>query len=150
MVRSTWHLDEDALRRILRRRREVMAAYLYGSWAAGRPHRESDVDVAVLLRQRRGVAVPIPPTYEVDLAGEIGVALRHHLVEVVLLNHASPLLAWQVIRHGRRLFARPSRTVAQHERRIRQRYLDTEHLRAIQDRYLDRIIRKGFSRAVGR
>jgi len=36
------------------------------------------------------------------------------------------------------------------ELRTRQRYLDTVSLRAIQDHYLDRIIRRGFSKALAR
>jgi predicted nucleotidyltransferase len=40
---------EDRIRACLPTRREVVAAYLFGSHASGRAHRESDVDVGVLL-----------------------------------------------------------------------------------------------------
>jgi len=115
----------------------------------GRPNRHSDVDVGVFVdpkrfRRRRR----LPATYEVDLALEIGAATRLPRIEVVVLNSASPLLAWEAVRRGRRVFERSRRTLIAHEIRVRQRYLDTAPLRAIQDRYLDEIVRRGFSKAV--
>jgi len=128
-----------------------MAAYLYGSYASGRPNRQSDVDVAVLLRERGGqLARPLSATYEVDLANELGAALGHGRVEVVLLNDAPPLLAWEAVRRGHRLASRNTHVVRRFELRTHQRYLDTAHLRAIQDSYLHRIVAHGFSKAVGR
>jgi predicted nucleotidyltransferase len=142
-------LELRAAQRVLRGHAEIIAAYVYGSYALGRPRPHSDVDVAVLLRERGGRPVcGLPPTYEVDLSNELGRALGHPRVEVIVLNGAAPLLAREVLR-GRRFYVRAPRTVARQELRIRQRYLDTAHLRAIQDHYLDAIIRRGFSKAVG-
>jgi predicted nucleotidyltransferase len=142
-------LDLRAAGRVLRGHTEIIAGYLYGSYALGRPRSHSDVDVAILLRERGGQPVRVlPPTYEVDLGNELGSALGHHRVEVVVLNSAAPLLAREVLR-GRRFYARAPRTVMRYELHIRQRYLDTAHLRTIQDHYLDAIIRRGFSRSVG-
>jgi hypothetical protein len=95
------------------------------------------------LRRRR-----LPATYEIDLALEIATITRIPKVEVVVLNSASPLLAWEAVRHGRRVFERRRTAVIAHEMRARQRYLDTAVLRAIQDRYLDDIVRRGFSKAL--
>jgi hypothetical protein len=66
----------------------------------------------------------------------------------VVLNRASPLLAWEAVRRGRRVFECGRRAVIAHEAAVRRRYLDTAPLRAIQDRYLDEIVRRGFSKAV--
>jgi len=143
-------LKAAALRRVLQRHPEIVAAYLYGSYAAGHPNRQSDVDIAVVLRERRRRRAQPEATYEVDLANELGAAIHHERVEVVVLNDAPPLLAWEAVRRGRRLLARTPGTVRRFELRTRQRYLDTAHLRAIQDHYLQAIIAKGFSKAVGR
>ncbi len=151
MPRVRAKLDVAALRRVLQRRPEIVAAYLYGSYATGRPNRQSDVDIAVVLREQRGRLAAAPgATYEVDLGNELGAAVGHDRVEVVILNEAPPLLAWEAVRHGYRLLARAPRTVCRFELRTRQRYLDTAHLRAIQDHYLQAIVAKGFSKAVGR
>ena len=134
----------------MRARPEILAAYLYGSHAKGRAGTQSDVDIAVLLEERRGrVATTLAPTYEADLANALGAALRRSPVEVVVLNISPPLLAREVLRGGR-FFARAPRMVARYEYRLRQRFLDTAHLRIIQDHYLDGIIRRGFSKAVTR
>jgi predicted nucleotidyltransferase len=149
MPRGGSQLNLAALRRVLQGRREIVAAYLYGSNVTGRPNRHSDVDIGVVLRERRGhLAVAPGTTYEVDLANALGAAIGHDAVEVVILNEAPPLLAWEAVRHGERLFARAPRTVCRFELRTRQRYLDTVHLRAIQDHYLEAIVARGFSKAV--
>ena len=88
-------------------------------------------------------------TYEVDLANKLGAAIGHDRVEVVVLNRAPSLLAFEAVRRGHRLFARAPRSVRRFELRTHERYLDTAHLRQIQDHYLQEIVDKGFSRAVG-
>jgi predicted nucleotidyltransferase len=151
MLRVRPRLNVAALRRVIQRHPEILAAYLYGSYATGRPNRQSDVDIAVVLREQRGRLATEPnAAYEVDLANELGTAIGHARVEVVILNDAPPLLAWEAVRRGRRIFARDVHAVRRFELRTRQRYLDTAHLRAIQDHYLQRIVDQGFSRAVGR
>jgi len=150
MPRKHPQLNVAGLQRVLQRRPEIVAAYLYGSYAVGRPNRHSDVDIAVVLREQRGRLAAEPgATYEVDLANELGAAIGHDRVEVVVLNDAPSLLAFEAIRRGHRLIARPPRTVRRFELRTRQRYLDTAHLRRIQDHYLRNIVDKGFSKAVG-
>jgi len=151
MQRIAPPLNVAALRRVLQRRREISAAYLYGSYATGRPNPHSDVDIAVVLRERCGRRATRPgPTYEVDLGNALGAAIGHDRVEVVVLNDAPPLLAWEAVRRGRRIYARDGDAVRRFELRVRQRYLDTAHLRAIQDQHLRSIVARGFSKAVGR
>lgn len=82
----------------------VVSAYLFGSQAGGRAHRESDVDVGVLFdydalpsradRSRRAVA----------LGAELVGALHRNEVDVVALNDAPPELAAAVVRAGHRVY----------------------------------------------
>lgn len=85
-------------------RREIQAAYVFGSTATGRARRDSDVDVAVLL------ARPVRPdrglTYRLKLIADLGSALRRSDVDVVILNDAPPLLAHRVLSHGKLVFER--------------------------------------------
>jgi predicted nucleotidyltransferase len=149
MASRTIELDLRRAARVVKSHPEILAAYLYGSHAKGHAGPQSDVDVAVLLRERRGRMRRIPATYEADLANAISAAVGRSVVEVIVLNTASPLLAREVLR-GHRFFTRERDAVMAYEYRIRQRYIDTAHLRAIQDRCLDAVIRRGFSKAVGR
>jgi len=79
----------------------VVAAYLFGSHAAGRAHRESDVDVGVLFDWDA-----LPTTRErfdagVRLASWLMAELRHPRVDLVVLNDAPPVLARHVTVDGR-------------------------------------------------
>lgn len=82
----------------------VVSAYLFGSYAGGRSHRESDVDVGVLLmrdafptaRDRFGERVRLAA----DLIGE----LNRNEVDVVILNDAPPLFARHIVTTGERVF----------------------------------------------
>lgn len=82
----------------------VVLVILFGSHAAGRAHRESDVDVGVLLdwsafpghRERFDERVRLSSW----LAGE----LRTRDVDVVVLNDAPPLLGRHVATQGIRVF----------------------------------------------
>lgn len=86
------------------RPRGVVAAYLFGSHARGVPHRESDVDVAVLFdfaavrdrdeRGRRAVA----------LTSDVIAVTHCNDVDVVVLNDAPAELAAAVVSHGERLY----------------------------------------------
>ena len=72
---------------------EVQAAILFGSYAQGRAHAESDVDVAILLDRDR-----LPGGGDRAACAErLGVALiealHYNRVDVVVLNDAPPELA---------------------------------------------------------
>src|SRR5688572_27750873 len=82
----------------------VISAYLFGSHAEGRAHRESDVDVGVLLDRT------IFPTREqradlrIDLTSALVGALHFNDVQVVLLNDAPPELGRHVVTRGVRVW----------------------------------------------
>ena len=82
----------------------VVSVYLFGSQAGGRAHRESDVDVGVLLdfaiypdREHRFEA-------RLRVSGEVGRALARNDVDLVVLNDTPPHLARAVVTKGLRLF----------------------------------------------
>jgi uncharacterized protein len=81
---------------------EVISAFLFGSHAEGRAHRESDVDVAVLLvpglDQRQRFEIRLRLTSEL-------IALLHcNEVDVVVLNDAPPLFARRIVLDGQPIF----------------------------------------------
>lgn len=76
----------------------VVAAYLYGSYAEGRAHRESDLDVGVVLDARLSPAERFE--LRVRLIGEVIGALHFNEVDLIVLNDALPLLAARVVREG--------------------------------------------------
>ena len=80
----------------------VASAYLFGSVAEGRAHRESDVDVGVLLNRNVHPTAPVRFDARLRLIGELSAALGRE-VDVVVLNDAPPQFARRVVTTGDRL-----------------------------------------------
>ena len=124
----------QAVRRSVSRQRDVSAAYVFGSVAAGRARPDSDLDVAVLLdpRVRHGDAL----TRRLQLMADLGAALGRSDVDVVILNDAPLLLAHRVLSRGRLVFARSAAARVRFQVRTAARYLDfvpvlEAHVRAL-------------------
>jgi predicted nucleotidyltransferase len=99
------------------------ALFVFGSEAAGGTHRESDLDVAALLRRR-----PEPLELIDAQTGLEGITGRE--VDVVDLGAASPILARQVLRSGRCVFGSSSPALARFEAILPGRYEDLKRVRA--------------------
>jgi predicted nucleotidyltransferase len=82
----------------------LVSAYLYGSHAEGRIHRDSDVDVGVLLP--RGTATTPRERFElrVRLSSWLVAKLQRNAVDLVILNDVPPQLARRIVTRGRRVF----------------------------------------------
>jgi predicted nucleotidyltransferase len=84
-------------------REGVVSAYLFGSHAEGRDHRESDVDVGVLLDRK---ALPgRRDRFEAGLrlSSLLQSALASPGIDLVVLNDAPPGIGRHVVSRGRRL-----------------------------------------------
>lgn len=110
------------LRALLEPREEILEAYLFGSAATGSAQAHSDVDVAVYLREPRPPASPFG--YVADLTTALMRGLRVNRVDVVVLNHAPPLLYHRVLRDGVRILARDLRATTVREGQALSRYCD--------------------------
>lgn len=82
----------------------VASAYLFGSHARGTAHRESDVDVAVLLDYEVFSARGARAREALRLCTELVAVTHSNQVDVVVLNDAPPELAAGVVSRGRRLY----------------------------------------------
>jgi predicted nucleotidyltransferase len=82
----------------------LVSAYLYGSHAEGRAHRESDVDVGILLPYQPPTSPQERFETRVELASRLIGALHRNAVDVTILNDAPPLLARRIVTTGRRVF----------------------------------------------
>lgn len=122
-------------------RSEVRVAYLFGSQARGMPGPMSDTDIAVLLDSEIG-----RKDYgrlKVELLTELTLILGTDRVDLVILNQASPVLAFEVVREGRVIYApRPEALAGFRTKAIRD-FLATQHLRNIFDGYLYQRARSG-------
>jgi len=107
---------------VLSARPEILEAYLFGSRARGAGQAHSDIDIAVFVDGGR--VGPGPFGYRSELTSFLMSALGTNAVDVVVLNHAPPLLYHRVLRDGMRLFARDLRATTVREGRALSRHCD--------------------------
>jgi uncharacterized protein len=111
------------------RHQNVVAAWVFGSRARGAERPSSDLDVAVLLA----------PGAEREVLSRLSGALSRDLgteVDLVDLAKSTPVLGFEVVTGGHRVFARDALAADEAEERCLRAYLDTEHMRRVQHHYL--------------
>jgi predicted nucleotidyltransferase len=94
---------EDQLAAALRAWPGIVSAYLFGSFAEGRPHAESDVDVGVLLDRAEYPASAERFEARIRLASRLEHDLAPRQPDVVILNDAPPPLAARIVSTGLRI-----------------------------------------------
>lgn len=125
----------------------VVSAYLFGSHAEARAHRESDVDVAALLDRRIFGTSRERFEERLRLISRVGSALGGKDVDLVILNDAPPEFGARIVTTGLRVFCsdgeaenafvravRLSAAALASEQRERELLRQLSHLRAIRTR----------------
>jgi len=97
-------LEADLQRFFEGHRDDVISAYLFGSHARDRSHRESDIDIGVLLNRASAPTPAIRFERRLRLTGDLMAVSRRPAVDVVILNDAPPQFARSVLVNGRRVF----------------------------------------------
>jgi predicted nucleotidyltransferase len=145
MVAVDFASVERAVARCVSGRREIQAAYVFGSVAAGRARVDSDVDVAVLIDRHVQPAQMLK--YRLKLMGDLGSALRRSDVEAVILNEAPLLLAHRILSKGKLVFERSASARVEFQVRIAGRYMDLVPMFETYIHYLKKSVRE--DRVVG-
>jgi predicted nucleotidyltransferase len=135
----------ERLRAVLGVRTEILDAYLFGSVARGEARAHSDVDLAVFVEpaflDRPGLG------YQAELGADLQQALGRPDVDIVVLNHASPLLYHRVLRDGTRVLARDLAATTTREGMALSRYCDyVPVLRTIEALHAARVASGQFGR----
>jgi predicted nucleotidyltransferase len=102
----------------------VATCYVFGSFLSPSFGRESDVDLALLFFSH---SVPRPLDI-FDLKHRFSLALGRD-VDIVVLNTASPIIAMQVLRKGRKLLERDARLTERFFVRTVNMYSDLKRVR---------------------
>lgn len=119
-------IEEQTLERhiasLLKSRQEVLEAYLFGSHARGVAQSHSNIDVAVYIDE----------AYEdksvfglrAELTTLLMAGLRDNGVDLLILNHAPPVLYYHVLRDGLRVISRDLAATTTREGRAVSQYCD--------------------------
>lgn len=127
----------SSLQRFAEPKVQILTIYLFGSvltrTLAG------DVDVAILVDQDAIEESHYPLGFHAFLKDELSSALRCDNVDLLLLNGASPIIAMQVLRKGKKIFERDPRKTNEFFVRTVNRYSDLKLVR----REIERMITSG-------
>ncbi len=104
----------------------VVSAYLFGSRAEGRAHRDSDLDLAVLLARGRVPGGRELFEVRLSLAAALAAELHEDAFDLVLLQEAPPHLARRIVTGGRRVFCSDPAADAAFVRDVQLRAADRE------------------------
>jgi len=95
---------------------DIIVAYVYGSTAKGKEHEFSDIDVAILLKE--------PSLDKTMRIHGLLTELLGDRVDTLLLNFASPILKYQVVKNGLRVLSKDENARVSFEARALSEGLD--------------------------
>ncbi len=109
------------IKKTLRKEKNVLFAYVYGSFARGEPD-YSDIDIAVFLKK-----VPKnSANYEAKLKQKLEQGGKP--VEVRIMNSTPLLMKSRVLKEGKTIFSRNKKLRIGFETSLMSQYLDFSHL----------------------
>ena len=104
----------------------TISAYLFGSHAEQRAHRESDVDIAVLLDRAAHPSADARFRERVRLSTWLAAELGASMVDVVVLNDVPPGLASHIVTKGIRVYCGSAEVDHAFRRDVQLRAADLE------------------------
>lgn len=113
--------DEASIRSVLRAEREILLAFLFGSFAGGRPGKSSDVDIALVLNRLPAAKARL--ALRLGLAGALSDIFGRE-VDIAFMNSAGSILKYQVARKGKLLFERRRGLAKQFKLNALKEYFD--------------------------
>lgn len=129
------------LAEMLKKDKDIIAAYIFGSYASNNIGPLSDVDIAILLNKK----FPKDNYFDkqLELIGEVSHILRTDEVDVVILNRAPYPFAYGILSKNKLLFCRDDSERVKFQTKVIKEYLDFEPFLEENYRYLHRRIKEG-------
>jgi len=126
-----------------RNKDNIVLAYLFGSTIRGNTGRLSDVDIAILVNEKSFEKKHLD--IELETLSEITLLIKKDKIDLILLNEAPLLLAYNVIKHGVILKSIEIERV-KFETKIISMYLDQQYyIKRHNEISLNRFAEVGFS-----
>jgi len=112
---------KEQIKEVLKKHKEILVAYLYGSMVKGYEGKESDIDVGLLLKEDFETYA----LYPAHIAGEIKKKCGlDHEVDVRILNKRPYRFLHQVIKEGKIIISTNERERVRFETSVTDRYID--------------------------
>ena len=113
---------------------EIIFAYIYGSVARNQDTRLSDIDLAIYIDEDKKPSAG-PFGYRSDLIAELQ-PLAGNDIDLIILNDASNLLAYNVFKEGSLLFNKDPDLRTRVQAKTVDKYLDFLPMLRVQEKYL--------------
>ena len=139
MASDRLSIDQQGMAAYLAEQADVVVGYLFGSVARGQATPRSDVDIALLLDAELDAQAMVER--QLALMGALE-TFTDREVQVTILNRATPLLAYEVIREGVCLMERSLAERVAFEVAAMKRYFDLKPMLAFQQQALFQRIRE--------
>ncbi|MCK5287680.1 MAG: nucleotidyltransferase domain-containing protein [Candidatus Omnitrophica bacterium] len=118
----------------------IIISYLFGSVASGNTTSLSDIDIAVLLPDNLKKEEMF--IIKLKLMNELSSSLKTEKIDVVILNSASTLLKFSVVKNGIGIFNPNKYKRIEFETSVRRDYFDMVKFYDIRNQYLIRKIKE--------
>ena len=135
IVLAMIELDQGRLEALCRQF-DLTLVVLFGSQAKGRAIERSDVDLAVWTRRH-----PIALDFKTDVLNAFMDLLVRDDVDVVLANHAEPILQMEIAQHGEVLYESERSEFAKFQLRALKAHEDARKLSRWQRDYVEEFAR---------
>jgi predicted nucleotidyltransferase len=116
---------------------DISAAYIFGSYATGKTTGLSDLDIAILLREK------VCFEEKLDLIGDLCDALNTDDFDLVILNEAPPYIQYEVFSKGKIIYDKDRELRCAFQATSFQRYFDIKPLYDEYNYYLKKRILEG-------
>lgn len=120
------NLDQHlpALVEYARLNEEILAVYLFGSYARNEAGPMSDIDIAFLID---GTKAKVNFDFELKLLGDVNDLLKTDEVSLVILNTAPLTIQYGVISDSKLIYCRDEEKRLEFEEKLLMKYLDFSH-----------------------
>lgn len=137
MDKTAEALDLLALSALFRRYPEILAVYLFGSYADGTARADSDIDLGILPR------TPDFHSRLLDLLADLTKA-GFDRVDIVFLDQADLTTRYEIVRRNRPIYTAPDFYHGDYFSRTLREYWDFEpYLRVAREAYKEKLLHDG-------
>ena len=125
------HMNKDLLDKLVNKYK-ITLIVLFGSYADGKVRDDSDIDIGIYLEDKIGVKE------ETNLIEDMVHAFKRDNIDLVILNTASPVLRFEVVRNGKLLFERTPGDFLQFKLLSMKRYWEYPRFQKYSKMYMDK------------
>ena len=130
-IKNIIHMNKDSLDKLVNKYK-ITLIVLFGSYAEGKVQEDSDIDIGIYLEDKISVKE------ETNLIEDMVHAFKRDNIDLVILNTASPVLRFEVVRNGKLLFERTPGDFLQFKLLSMKRYWEYPRFQKYSKMYMDK------------